>query len=119
MTRVTIFPVLSPDANAYTAISGDQQFFGNTAGEALDALTGQLGTSQTSTMIIVQHMQPDRFFSTKQLDKLQKLMIQWRSTRDQGTSLSTSKQSELESLVEAELFASAERTKQMISELKQ
>jgi len=58
-----IFPVRSPDASVYIALSGNQQFFGNTAGEALDALAGQLKLSQASTVLIVQHMQPDQFCS--------------------------------------------------------
>ena len=106
MTRVTIFPVPSPDEGAYIALSGNQQFFGNTAGEALDALTGQLKPSQTSTVIIVQNMQPDQFFSTDEWGTLHALMTEWRAASAQGTSLPTSDQ--------RELFASAERTKKMI-----
>jgi hypothetical protein len=43
-------------------------------------------------------------------------MSKWRAARDSGGSLPLEEQSELETLVEAELLASAERAKQALSD---
>ncbi len=44
-------------------------------------------------------------------------MAEWRIARDAGESLPSGKQLALEALVDAELLASAARTKQMLSTL--
>ena len=113
MTKVMILPVaLTTGRTSYLAVAGDKQSFGNTAGEALDALTTQLDDEQTSTLVILQNMRPDVFFSAEQQQNLAALMVEWRNARDAGDSLSNDKQLELEALVDAELLASAARTKQ-------
>ena len=48
---------------SYRAIAGEVQSVGNTAGQALDALTAKLGDEETGTLLVVQHPQPDRFFT--------------------------------------------------------
>jgi hypothetical protein len=54
MTRVTILPVSgASDEKSYHAVAGDKQSFGQTAGEALDALTEQLTEDETNTLVIV------------------------------------------------------------------
>lgn len=60
-------------------------------------------------LLIAQRMQPDRFFSAIQQQKLTYLMAEWRSQRQQGQSLPAQTQQELERLVEAELLAAVER----------
>ena len=118
MTKVMILPVaLTTGQTSYLAVAGDKQSIGKTAGEALDALTTQLDDEQTSTLVILQNMRPDVFFSAEQQQNLAALMAEWRTARDGGDSLSNDKQLELEALVDAELLASAARTKQMLSEL--
>ncbi len=102
---------------AYLALAGDKQSFGATAGAALDALTTQLPATEESTLVILQRMQPDSFFSAEQQQKLTQLMVEWHSNRDQGQSLPAHAQYELEALVEAELLASAARTTAILNEL--
>jgi hypothetical protein len=57
----------------------------------------------------------DDFFTAAQQQRLSELMSKWRTARDSGGSLPLEEQSELESLVEAELLASAERAKRALS----
>lgn len=110
MTRVAILPVPSEKGDfAYRAVAGDKQSHGKTAGEALDALTAQLSEGEASTLVIVQSLRPDRFFSAAQLQRLAELMARWRAARDMGETLPVDEQSELEALVEAELRAAARR----------
>ncbi len=57
--------------------AGNKQSVGKTAGEALDALTAQLDNSETGTLIIIQNLRPDQFFSTEQQQRLAELMKLW------------------------------------------
>jgi uncharacterized protein (DUF1810 family) len=118
MTRVTILPIPTTSGRpAYFAVAGDKQSFGNSAGEALDALTEQLAEEQTSTLIIIQQLQPDAFFGLVEQEQLATLMTRWRQARDQNQALATAEQAELETLIERELQASAARAKAMLNEL--
>jgi hypothetical protein len=111
MTTITIVPE-SPGAPAtkYRAVAGKAQAVGKTAGEALDALTSQLGEDTESGMVlVVQFRRPDAFFTAEQQERLQQLMTRWREARDSGGALPPEEQSELDALVEAELRASAAR----------
>ena len=120
MTRITILPVPTTSGKpAYFAVAGDKQSFGNSAGEALDALTEQLAEEQGSTLVIVQHWQPDAFFGLVEQQQLEDLMNRWRVARDQNQSLPAAAQRALEKLIEAELRASAARTETMLHELAQ
>jgi hypothetical protein len=104
---------------SYHAVAGDKLSQGKTPGEALDALTVQLSEEETSTLVIVQNLRPDRFFNAEQQQRLADLMNRWRIARDKGESLTSDEQSELEALVEAELRASADRTAALAHELNQ
>lgn len=120
MTKVTILPVPTRSGGkSYFAVAGNKQSFGHTAGEALDALTVQLEEDETSTPVILQHLQPDVFFDAAEQQRLGELMERWRAGRNQKLTLSTEEQAELEKLIEAELLASAERTKAILDELTQ
>jgi hypothetical protein len=110
MTKVAILPIPSEQGVlSYRAIAGEKYAQGQTAGEALDALTAQLSADEASTLIIVQSLRPDRFFTAAQQQRLDALMARWRTLREQGTPLPTDEQTELEALIEAELQASAAR----------
>jgi predicted ATP-binding protein involved in virulence len=62
------------------------------------------------TLVIVRRFRADRFLPVEQQQRLQSLMKRWREARDQhGESLSEAEQAELDSLVEAELEATAGR----------
>jgi sarcosine oxidase gamma subunit len=93
------------------------QAMGRTAGEALDALTTQLGPDEAGTLVIVRNLGPDRFFTAEQRQRLEQLMARWRSARDAGQSLSAAEQSELENLIDAEVRAAAERASALLGEL--
>ena len=120
MTKVMIVPVPSEvGRTTYVAVAGDKQSLGATAGAALDALASQLEEEETGTVVILQNMRPDMFFSARQQRQLSTLMDEWRTARDTGSTLSAAKQSELEALVEAELIASTRRTTALLDEISQ
>ena len=119
MTTVAILPESPGDEEtAYRAVAGSVQSVGRTAGEALDALTARLGKEKTGTLIIVQNLRPDRFFSAAQQQRLEDLMARWRAARDTNSSLSPPEQAELEDLVQAEVQAAARRAQALLDELK-
>ncbi len=110
MTNVAIMPIPTEHGDlSYRAIAGAKHAQGRTAGEALDALTSQLSSDETSTLVIVQSLRPDRFFTEAQQQRLATLMAIWRNRRDQGGTLSPGEQAELEALIALELQASATR----------
>ena len=110
MTRVAIVPVSTAAGRVvFQAVANGKQSEGETAGEALDALTTQLPAEETGTLVIVQTFHPDRFFDAAQQQRLGELMDRWRLARDQGEALALDEATELEGLVEAEVRAAAER----------
>jgi hypothetical protein len=107
MTNVAIMPIPTEQGDlSYRAIAGEKHAQGKTAGEALDALTSQLSADEASTLVIVQSLRPDRFFTDIQQQRLAALMARWR---EQGNTLPPAEQAELEALIAAELRASAAR----------
>jgi hypothetical protein len=117
MTRVAIFPEPTESGVTYRAVAGRQQSTGKTAGEALDALTARLPPDGT-TLVIVQTLRPDAFFTAEQQRRLGDLMNRWRSARDAGTGLPALEQKELEALQEAELRAATQRAVALLDELR-
>lgn len=96
----------------YRAVAhkGKAQSIGKTAGEALDALTTQLGEDESGTLVVVQQMRPDRFFTEAQIRRLQELMQRLQvADRIGEPGLTAEEQAELNALIEAELLASAQR----------
>ena len=118
MTQVALLPVPTATGDvAYRAVAGNRHSQGKTAGAALDALTSQLPEGEAGPLIIVQSLRPDRFFDADPQQRLAELMKHWRLARDRGTSLPADEQSELETLVEAELCAAASRAAALAVEL--
>lgn len=110
MTTVAILPVPGVTGEiSFQAVSGTRQSLGRTAGEAPDAITPLLVDADAGTLIVVQYGHSDRFFTANQQRRLAELMNRWRAARDAGAALAAEEQTELETLVEAELAASAER----------
>ena len=110
MIKVATWPVSTAQGDlSYHAIAGEKHAQGKTAGEALDALTTQLPADEASTLIIVQSLRPDRFFTAAQQERLTALMERWRTMRDQGATLPADEHTALEALIAAELQASAAR----------
>lgn len=88
MTKVAILPIPTKQGDlSYRAIAGEKRAQGNTAGEALDVLTAQLSADEASTLIMVQSLRPDRFFTAAQQQQLDASMARWRTLRDQGATL--------------------------------
>jgi len=118
MTKVAILAERSAKGvTMYRAVAGARQALANTAGAALDALTAQLSPDESGTLVVVQNHRPDRFFTAEQQRRLEELMSQWRLARDAGKELSPSEQSELKSLVDAEVLASGERAAAVLADL--
>lgn len=120
MTRVAILPEKNKAGHiSYRAISGNLQSLGKTAGQALDALTEQINEDETGTLVIVQNLRPDKFFTAAQQQRLSELMDQWRLARDQGQTLQPNEQSELDNLIETELRAATLRATALLGEAAQ
>jgi hypothetical protein len=110
MTKVAILPVTTEQGGkAYHAIAGKKQSAGATAGAALDALTAQLSADEASTLVVVQNLRPDRFFTAAQQQRLEELMMHWRAAQDNDGAWSQQEQAELESLIETELEGATRR----------
>ena len=110
---MTIITILPEKTNSYRAFAGDKESTGRTAGEALDALASQLEDEESGTLVIVQNFKADKFFNAAQQERLTELM-QLRKER----SLSSEEESELESLVTAELDGARQRAETVLSGLK-
>jgi len=118
MTTITIVPEdTGNDGIIYRAKAGTLQSEGRSAGEALDALTEQLGEAEASTLVIIQRPQPDGLFTAAQQQRLADLMARWREARDQEKQLPPEEQSELEQLIEAELRGATRRAESALAEL--
>ena len=118
MTTIAIFPVNQDSQTIrYRAITNRLQSVGRTAGEALDALTAQFDTTCSGTLVVVQPLRPDAFFSADQQRRLGELMAQWRAARDGKAAITAEEQTELDALVEAELQAATQRAANLIKGL--
>ena len=100
----------------YQGIAGEKSSQGNTIGEALDALIGQFTEEESGMFIVVESLRPDQFFGTAQQQRLEELMGQWRTARDTGQTFAVGAQAELDTLIEAELNASAARAAALADE---
>lgn len=115
MSTIGVFPEVGTSSRVFRAVSGDRHGVGVTIGEAVDNLAGQLGEPEGATLIVVQPFKPDRFFTAEQIKRLSELMAKWRSARDSGATLPADEKDELDSLVDAELEATIERTKALVA----
>ena len=89
---------------------------GSRAGQALDALTEQVGKRDEDTLVILRQMKADRFFTEAQRRRLSELMERWHAAQAGGAALSSEEQEELSALVQAEVEASGERAAAMARE---
>jgi hypothetical protein len=111
VTPLAIVPLTDASGRVtYQAISGGRSATGQTAGEALDALTAKFPDLTPPPLLLLQSFQGDAFFSALQQHRLATLMAEWRRARDQDQSLSAPRREELETLVDAELDAAIART---------
>lgn len=116
METITIIPEDSVTSEPlWRASYSGKHSIGKTAGEALDNLTESLSDSVSGAVVVVQPMQPDRFFTAEQRNRLQELMGKWRTARDTGGTLVNEEQAELEALVAAQLEGAAQRAEAMLA----
>jgi hypothetical protein len=110
MTTIAIVPD-SPSGPepAFRAVGAGRQSVGRTPGEALDAIAALLPGEDAGTLVVVQHLRPDAYFTSDQRKRLDELMTKWRTARDAGMSLAHADQVELDALVDAELEAATRR----------
>ena len=119
MTTISIVPeTRSPTGSTFRAIAGTHQSTGRTPGEALDAIASQLDDRDSGTLLVVQHMRPDRFFNEDQHRRLADLMARWRAARDSGATFPENEQQALERLIDEELDGSAQRAAAMLGGLR-
>jgi hypothetical protein len=118
MLTITILPEpQATNGTTYRAVAAQRQSVGRTPGEALDALAAELGEQATGTLIVVQHMRPDPFFTAQQQQRLGELLERWRAARDAQQPFPPEDQAELEALVAAELEATTRRAAALLREL--
>ncbi len=116
MTTVVVVPNNRRGKN-FRAISGEKESFGETVGEALDAMTKELELNGRNAVVYVQDFRPDEFFTAEQQLRLAELMEKWRNARDKNEMLSADEQMELEQLIATELEGSARRTEKLANQL--
>ena len=119
MTKITITAQRpgSPDT-LYAASTDDCTSVGRTAGAALDALSEQIGGTNGGTVVVLQNLRGDEFFTAAQQQRLEELSAKWRLAIDSGQTLPKDEQAELESLVDRELEGSALRVESATSQIR-
>ncbi len=118
MTTIAILPEwVEGNGTQYRAVGGGIECMGNSAGEALDALTAQLDAPHSGIVVLIQSIVGDAHLTAEQQRRLSELMVLWRRARDTGKTLRPRLQQELESLTQAEQAAALERTKELQREL--
>ncbi len=114
MTTAAILPVPTEKGGIlYRGVAGNKHSEGSTVGEALDALKAQLPEDEPS-VVVVQSLRPDQFFDAAQQRRLAELMQDKDAALDRGNKLGPQEQTELDALIEAELFASANRAATLV-----
>lgn len=67
VNTVAIVPISTASGEkSYRAIAGDKWSVGKTTGQALDALTDQLGETEFSALLVIQSFRPDPLFNAEQ-----------------------------------------------------
>jgi hypothetical protein len=119
MQTIAILPEPTADSLSYRATCGQHQATGQTPGQALDILEAELATTSTEsgeTLVILQRFRPDDLFTAAQQQRLRELMDQFQAAIAQGTQLAPTIQSELNTLVEAELEANIQRSQRLLQQ---
>lgn len=114
MPTISVLPDDPAAPTHFRAVGGGKQFVAPTVGGAVGGLSAELGPPTETTLVVVQPMKPDRFFTAEQQSRLAELMTAWRSARDTGTAFPPADQHELDALVRQELAAATERARQLL-----
>lgn len=108
MTTITVLP----EEKNFRAVAGKKESVGRTVGEAIDKLTEQLSEDENGTLLVIQNQRADKFFGAEKQKRLVELMA-----KKEGQTLSAKENTELESLVEAELNGARERAEELVNGL--
>ena len=118
MTRVQILPVPSAARGAkFQAVFGNRQASGETIGQALDAVS-KLFPDEEPAVVVVGRLRGDEFFADEKVERLSKMMAQWRASRDSGSAFPEAELHELEKLIDEELRSASNRAAAMSKELR-
>jgi hypothetical protein len=112
MTTVVVLPN-NQNGKTFRAVSGENESFGETIGEALDALTAKLQTPQGNAVIYIQDFRPDEFFTEAQQKRLSELMNKLHEAQEGKQEFSPEEKAELENLIAAELEGSTRRAEKI------
>lgn len=93
----------------FRAVAGLYQSVGHTMGEALGALTAAWGDDTQETLVLIQRLRPDPYFTEAQYLRMQELLTR----RDR---LTGEERAELERLIDAALEATVRRTEHLQKE---
>ena len=116
MRTVVVLPT-NQNGKHFRAISGEKESYGETVGEALDAMTEELELKNRNAVVLIQDFSPDEFFTEAQQLRLGELMEKWRNARDECGIWSAEEQEELERLIEIELEGSGKRIEKLANQL--
>jgi hypothetical protein len=112
--RITVLTEESPNARPrYCAVSGEVFAVGDTLGGALDGLAEKVGPATATTVVVLQPMKADEFFTEEQRRRLGDLMTRWKSE-----SLAPGELEELHALVRDELDAATRRSAALLRNAK-
>lgn len=117
MKTVLVLPN-NENGKHFRAVSGEKESFGETVGEAVDALTVQLENGNDETLYVVQRWSPDEFFTAQQQKRLSELMQKLHDAQDRNEELLPEERKELEKLIETELEGSGRRAEKIAQLLK-
>jgi len=115
MSTITILPEgTAAPPTSFRAIAGATESSGKTAGEALDAINEKLTGADAVRLVVLHSNCPDPLFTAVQQKRLAELMQWWRIARDTSVALPPDLHAELDSLVDAEMRAAAERAAALV-----
>ncbi len=111
---VSIRPEEDKDvAPRFRAVADNYEAAGRTAGEALDALNAKFKMGEKRSLVIIQQVEGDAYFSEAQQTRMRALI----DKRNALGALTEAEQEELEGLVGDELLASAKRSEALADAL--
>lgn len=116
MSTITITPESSA-SKRFRAVRGSHVTTGSSIGNAIDEMAKETGFDRELSVVIVNPMQPDQFFSAAQRDRLSDLMAQWRTARDHHQPFAVELKRDLDELIKTELVATMERAKYLARSL--
>jgi hypothetical protein len=116
MSTIGVYPENDSRNRVFRAVSGKRAAIGPTIGDAFKSLADEMGEPEETTLVVIQPMKPDRFFTAEQIGRLGELMAKSRVAWSSGKRLDDREEKELDDLVQAELVGMMERTKALFGD---